>query len=448
MDYSNTVHNIFNTSLVDETTKVSPDFDRFLGNCKRGVSYHGASKATPVVLGPVSWVRFAKIASSSNATKESLIADLIPVYTQLLEQVKALGVKEIQIHEPALVFDEPVLVPLFKAVYPAILPGGVSINMVSFMGDVGETNFQFLQSASNGIDIVSLDFTRGKTLELIEKFGFDAKKILGAGLIDARNVWKVIPEVTLPIVKKLNALNIKYRVQPSGSLQYAPWDFEQETTLKPHVAASVLSFAKQKLGELELLAAAANGKDDLSAHATAWSTYHAGRKQISKFGETVSERVANLKSEDFLRSEDYATRRPKQLIGTPLLPTTTIGSFPQTREIRSLRAKWKKGSLSTPDYEAAMDQQISFMIGIQEALGLDILVHGEPERTDMVEFFAQQMEGMLFTQQGWVQSFGSRCVRPPIFWTDIHRPNAMTTREFEVAQALTTKPVKGMVRLL
>jgi 5-methyltetrahydropteroyltriglutamate--homocysteine methyltransferase len=209
-----------------------------------------------------------------------------------------------------------------------------------------------------------------------------------------------------------------------------------------------LSFAKQKLGELELLAAAANGKDDLSAHATAWSTYHAGRKQISKFGETVSERVANLKSEDFLRSEDYATRRPKQLIGTPLLPTTTIGSFPQTREIRSLRAKWKKGSLSTPDYEAAMDQQISFMIGIQEALGLDILVHGEPERTDMVEFFAQQMEGMLFTQQGWVQSFGSRCVRPPIFWTDIHRPNAMTTREFEVAQALTTKPVKGMVRLL
>ena len=377
-----------------------------------------------------------------------MIADLIPVYKQLLEQVKALGVEEIQIHEPALVFDEPELLPLFKAVYPVILPSDVSINMVSFMGDVGESNYQWLQSEKNGIEIVSLDFTRGTTLELIEKFSFSAKKTLGAGLIDSRNVWKVTPEVTLPIVKKLNALNIKYRVQPSGSLQYAPWDFDQETKLSSHVASSVLSFAKQKLGELEEVAAAANGKSDLSDHDTAWTNYHVDRQQLATAAQSVSERVANLKKEDFLRSEDYATRRPKQLIGTPLLPTTTIGSFPQTAEIRKLRAQWKKGSLSTADYEAAMDQQISFCIGIQEALGLDILVHGEAERTDMVEFFAQQMEGMLFTQHGWVQSFGSRCVRPPIFWTDIHRPNAMTTREYEVAQALTTKPVKGMVRSL
>jgi len=434
-----------NPLLTDETTKLSPNFDRFLANCKRGVEFHGKSKATPVILGPVSWVRFAKIAASCDATKESLIKDLIPVYKSLLAQVKALGVKEIQIHEPVLVFDEAELLPLFKSVYPAILPGGVSINMVSFMEDVGETNYQWLQSEANGINVVSLDFTRGESLELVTKFGFNAGKTLGAGLIDSRNVWKVIPEVTLPIVKKLNSLNIKYRVQPSGSLQYAPWDFENETDLKKHVAASVLSFAKQKLSELTILAAAADGKDDLSIHAKAWSTYHSGRKQLSNNGDAVSERVGSLKEADFLRAEDYATRRPKQLVGTPSLPTTTIGSFPQTKEIRKLRAQWKKGTLSTADYDAAMDQQISFCIGIQEALGLDILVHGEPERTDMVEFFAQKMEGMLFSQHGWVQSFGSRCVRPPIFWTDIHRPTAMTTREFEVAQALTSKPVKGMV---
>lgn len=398
-----------------------------------------------MILGPVSWVRLAKIASTSNATKESLIQDLIPIYKELLVRVKELGVKEVQIHESALVFDDVKLLPLFKAVYPAILPGGLSINMVSFMEDVGEMNYKWLQSESNGIDVISLDFTRGKTLELIENFGFNSDKTLGAGLIDARNVWKVIPDITLPILKKLNSLNINYRVQPSGSLQYNPWDFESEAHLSTHIAAPVLSFAKQKLEELQQVVSAANGTDNLSVHTKAWQAYHAGRKESSSC-HAISVRVANLKDEDFVRSEDYATRRPKQLVGTPLLPTTTIGSFPQTREIRRLRAQWKKGSLSTPAYEAAMDQQISFCIGIQEALGLDILVHGEPERTDMVEFFAQQMEGMLFTQHGWVQSFGSRCVRPPIFWTDIHRPNAMTTREYEVAQALTPKPVKGMVR--
>jgi 5-methyltetrahydropteroyltriglutamate--homocysteine methyltransferase len=431
----------------DETTKISPNFDRFLGNCKRGVEFNGKTKSTPVVLGPVSWVRLAKIASTSSATKQSLIADLIPVYKNLLLQIKALGVKEIQIHEPALVFDEAELLPLFKSVYPVILPDGVSINMVSFMEDVGESNYKWLQSKDNGIDIVSLDFTRGETLQLIERNGW-TNKTLGAGLIDARNVWKVIPDVTLPIINKLNSLNIKYRVQPSGSLQYTPWDFDNETELKTHVASNVLSFAKQKLGELKIIAAAANGTIDLSEHSAAWNTYHAGRKEISKFGAIVSERIANLKDPDFVRVEDYKTRRPKQLVGTPLLPTTTIGSFPQTKEIRRLRSLLNKGTLSKDEYEAAIDQQISFCIGIQEALGLDILVHGEPERTDMVEFFAQQMEGMLFTQQGWVQSFGSRCVRPPIFWTDIHRPEAMTTREYEVAQALTTKPVKGMVRYL
>ena len=398
-----------------------------------------------MILGPVSFARFATIASTSSATKQSLVADLIPVYKDLLIKVKALGVKEIQIHEPALVFDDAELLPHFKSVYPEILPGDVSINMVSFMEDVGEDNYQWLQSENNGVDVVSLDFTRGETLDLVEKYGFHASKTLGAGLIDSRNVWKVIPEVTLPIIKKLNSLNIKYRVQPSGSLQYAPWDFDNETELKTHVAANVLSFAKQKLGELEIVAAAASGTGDLSAHTTSWSVYHTARKELSKAGAIVAERVANLKDEDFSRSEDYTTRRPKQLVGTPLLPTTTIGSFPQTREIRRLRTQLKKGTLSLVDYEAAIDEQISYCIGIQEGLGLDILVHGEPERTDMVEYFAQQMDGMLFSQQGWVQSFGSRCVRPPIFWTDIHSPTAMTTREYEVAQALTSKPVKGMV---
>jgi len=174
---------------------------------------------------------------------------------------------------------------------------------------------------------------------------------------------------------------------------------------------------------------------------SAWTTY---RSFISA-DPTLSKRIAALTEADFARSEPFAVRRSKQLPGMTILPTTTIGSFPQTKEIRSLRNQLKKQKITKAEYNAAIDQQIAHMIGIQEGLGLDILVHGEPERTDMVEFFAQQMDGMLFSQNGWVQSFGSRCVRPPIFWNDITRPTPMTVREFVVAQKLTKKPVKGML---
>ena len=426
----------------DETSEIAPDFGRFLDNCKRGVASLGAARAVPVVMGPVSLVRLTKI--SSGITSQGLLSALLPVYKKLLQQLAALGVQEIQIHEPALVFDEANLASFFQMAYPEILPSGPDINMVSFMDDVGEANYKWLCSKNNGLSVLSLDFTRGSTLALIEKHGFPSDMTLGAGLIDSRSIWKVDPITIVPIMTKLDALKIRYRIQPSGSLQYVPWDLERETELQDHPAMPVLSFAKQKLAEIALVAQAASGNADaLAGHEVAWKTFHVQR--LASASAAVCERINKLQPGDFSRDEKYATRRTKQLLGVPLLPTTTIGSFPQTAEIRRLRAQWKKGSLSNSDYEAAMDQQIAFMIGIQEALGLDILVHGEPERTDMVEFFGQQLDGMLFTQHGWVQSFGSRCVRPPVFWNDIARPTAMTTREFQVAQALTKKPVKGML---
>merc|ERR1712106_673281 len=176
-------------------------------------------------------------------------------------------------------------------------------------------------------------------------------------------------------------------------------------------------------------------------HTVSWKNY----KTAVCGNKSVSERMQKLTEKDYSRVEDFDTRRVRQLKGVPIKPTTTIGSFLQTKAIRKLRTQRKKGLLSESEYNAAIDQQIAYAIGMQEALGLDILVHGEAERTDMVEFFAQKMDGMLFTTNGWVQSFGSRCVRPPIFWSDISRPEAMTTREFSVAQALTDKPVKGML---
>jgi len=189
------------------------------------------------------------------------------------------------------------------------------------------------------------------------------------------------------------------------------------------------------------VAKALQGSGNLDDAKSAWKTY----KAALSADQTVSKKIEALKEEDFKRAATFDVRRTEQLKDVPVLPTTTIGSFPQTKEIRSLRNQLKRNRITKVEYNSAIDQQIALMIGIQEGLGLDILVHGEPERTDMVEFFATQMDGMLFSQNGWVQSFGSRCVRPPIFWNDISRPAAMTVREFKVAQSLTKKPVKGML---
>jgi len=417
---------------VDETTKCKANFDSFLAGVKLGIDYLG-SAACPVVLGPVSLVHFAKI---THGTKESLLRDLLPIYKELLKKVAALGVQEIQIHEPALVFAEDSLMSLFKSAYPMILPGGPRINIVSFMEDVGGSNYQWLISEPR-FDVISLDFTRGRSLEFVQKYGFPADKILGAGLVDSRNVWKVQPDLVLGQLSQITACVANLRIQASGSFQYLPWDLDCEVALQGHVAGGVLAFAKQKLGELTLLAKAASGDASaLQAHQAAWGKFTAA---VPRSGEYEPA------EKDLVRPESYAQRRPTQLVDVPLLPTTTIGSFPQTAAVRRLRTQWKKGTLTKEEYEAAIDQQIAYAIGIQEALGLDILVHGEAERTDMVEFFAHQMKGMLFTTNGWVQSFGSRCVRPPIFWTDITRPEPMTVREFKVAQALTAKPVKGML---
>merc|ERR1712085_149001 len=358
---------------------------------------------------------------------------------KLLAQLASMGVTEIQIHEPALAFADASLKTLYDKAYPSILPSSseLAINMVSFFEDVGETNYQWLTNLSN-VKIVSLDFTRGDNLSLLKKYGFPKTKILGAGVIDGRSVWKANPANIEPLLKELGKA-AKIRIQPSSSLQFVPWDLETESNLISHTAGSVLAFGKQKLSELSSIA-----KGDASFMTRAkvdWATY---KKALSS-DQRVSKRLAALTEADFCRSESYAVRRPKQTLGLPILPTTSIGSFPQTKEIRSIRNQFKRNNMTKNEYENAIDQQLALMIGIQEGLGLDIFVHGEPERTDMVEFFAQKMDGMLFSQNGWVQSFGSRCVRPPIFWNDISRPNAMTVREFTVSQKLASKPVKGML---
>jgi len=433
---------------VEENLKrISPNFTSYFKDVNRAISKLGADKATPVVIGPVSLVRFCSFKTEENTDlqRSALLDMLLPVYKELLAKLSETGVTEIQIHEPVLAFEEPSLSPLFQHAYPSVLGSinNTSINMVSFFEDIGEQNYNWLTTLKN-IKVLTLDFTRGNSLSLVKKYGVPDGMTLGVGIIDGRNVWKVDPSVVSSTLSELKKLKINsLRIQPSSSLQFVPWDLSCEERLQSHTTGPVLAFGKQKLTEVVAVANYARGKPCavLDTAKTAWRKY----KIDLSADQTISKEVASLTEADFTRSEVYSVRRKKQLPGLPPLPTTTIGSFPQTKEIRSLRNKLKKKLITKEEYTASIDQQISFMIGIQEALGLDIFVHGEPERTDMVEYFGQQMEGMLFSQNGWVQSFGSRCVRPPIFWNDISRPTAMTTREFKVAQNLTKKPVKGML---
>jgi len=424
-------------------SSLSPDFSSYIRSIGRGIKKMGTDKATPVVLGPVSLVRFCDYKNGTFMPDQRtiLLNQLIPIYKNLLLKLAKLGISEIQIHEPSLVFDDENLLPFFQKVYPEVLPNGVNVNLVSFFEDVGAKNYKWMISVKE-FNILSLDFTRGNTLNLMEQYGFPVDKVLGAGIIDGRSVWKMDPKVTSRLIEKLQSFNMKgLRIQPSSNLQFVPWNLECETEVLSHPAGQVLSFSKQKVQEVNDLMLSLSDKKILVPYEESWSNYRA----ILSADNSVTNRVNALTEEDFYRSESYKVRRDKQLPGLPLLPTTTIGSFPQTKEIRSLRTQLKKGQISQEQYNSGIDQQISFCIGVQEAIGLDIFVHGESERTDMVEFFAKHMNGMLFTQNGWVQSFGSRCVRPPTFWNDISRPNPMSIREFKVAQNLTKKPVKGML---
>ena len=366
------------------TTSLQPcDFTPFLESLQQGKATLGADCATPVVMGPVTIARLARTKSADSMMQ--LLNELLPIYTKLLNQIGDLGFSEIQIHEPVLVFSEDHLMPLFKAAYPTIIGSvvaskNVNINMVSFMEDVGENNYTWLISQPE-IRTVSLDFSAarsGRNLDFVEKYGFPGNKTLGVGIVDARNVWKVIPSEVIPVFTKLTSAKIaNIRIQPSGSLQYCPWDFclETSTNMKSHPAANVLAFAVQKLDEVVHVAKAFHTPALLQGHEAAWTAFAKARSQaLSPHAVTSAQRLQAVTESDLCRTEPYKVRRRKQLTDLPALPTTTIGSFPQTTEIRRLRAQWKKGSLTDEEYKAGIDQQIAFCIGIQEAIGLDVLV--------------------------------------------------------------------------
>ncbi len=412
------------------------DFSDFLETVRRAQSQLG-DRAVPIILGPVTLLRLSRF----EMNQEQAASHLCDRYLQLLQELQEMGIAEVQIHEPALVFgDAANFKKLYQSTYQSLSKIGLPIQLVTYFDDLGDNYPWVMELPVAGI---SLDFTRGRSLELLQQYGFPSDKQLGAGLVDARNIWKIRPDILLSTLDTISSITTNLRLQPSASLQFVPYDAQRERKL-PEPLLQVLSFAEQKLEELNLLAnhltrtQEADKSLDIISHQ--WQTF----EQFSPVNQAVQERLQDLNPQDLERPLPYEKRIGNQPV-LPPFPTTTIGSFPQTSDVRKLRLKLKRGEITQADYETAIDAEIGKCIQFQEEAGLDVLVHGEFERTDMVEFFGQQLSGFAFTESAWVQSYGSRCVRPPIIYGDVARTQAMTVREFKVAQSLTNKIVKGML---
>ena len=412
---------------IDASVTPQANFDDFLALVREAQAMLGA-RAVPVVLGPVTLLRLARLSADFGV----LLSALLPLYRQLLDELNALGVTEVQFHEPALVLgDAAELRPHVETAYATLSEAGLPINLVTYFDDLGE-NYPWIVALP--VDVLTLDFTRGDNLALIQAHGWPQDKALGAGVVDARSVWRIRPAAVTALLDSLRGYAPQVRISASSSLQFVPYTASREAAL-PAALRDVLAFAEEKLAELRMLATG-----ETAGVAAAWAAFRA----FAPTDAAVQARLDALQAADFTRALPYDERRPSQ-VQLPPFPTTTIGSFPQTPEVRRLRARFNKGEITQAEYEAGIDAFIGYTVGVQDGLGLDMPVHGESERTDMVEYFAQKMTGFAFTQYAWVQSFGSRYVRPPIIYADVSRPDPMTVREFRVAQSYTQKPVKGML---
>jgi len=408
----------------------------------------------PVVLGPITLLAFSKAANDAAEGFEPLQAldKLVPVYAELLSQLKEAGAESVQIDEPVLVLDRAEsLGAEFKSVYAELSKVAPSIILTTYFGRLGKSLDFVKELPVAGLHIDLSERGDASQLEATLEALKPTKQILSLGLISGRNIWKADLTAALETVKKAIAALGEDRiiVATSSSLLHTPVTLKSETRLTEQ-QADWLSFALEKVAEVATLAHAASGSSD-EKYAKALEANKASIKARRDFetesDSAVRDRVAAVKESDYERKSKFPVRKAayQEKLKLPRFPTTTIGSFPQTKEIRIARNKFNKGELTAEAYEKAMEAEVEKVIRFQEKVDLDLLVHGEPERNDMVQYFGEQLQGFIFTQNGWVQSYGSRCVRPPIIVSDVSRPKAMTVRWSTYAQSLTSKPVKGML---
>ncbi len=429
----------FNTNyhyIVPEWTKVKPHLTntRLLDLYLEAKEVVG-DKAKPVITGPITYVALsAEVSDFTSAVKK-----LLPLYKQVFTELVEAGATYIQVDEPIFVTDEGAdLLEAAKCVYAYFakeVPQAKIIFQTYFEALIDAKELSELPVAAFG-----LDFVHGleENLEAIEAGYFEGKEVF-AGVVDGRNIWATDFVKTSALLKKIQEKVGNLVIQPSCSLLHVPVTTKNETALDP-VLKNGLAFADEKLQELELLSQYLDGQET-EAYKQHVADFDA--LQAADFRNVTLERLDNVPTERV----DYKIRRKVQQekLGLPTLPTTTIGSFPQSPEIRRTRLAWKRGDISDAEYEEFIKSEIARWIKIQEDLDLDVLVHGEFERVDMVEFFGQKLAGFTTTKLGWVQSYGSRAVKPPIIYGDVKHIQPLSVKEVVYAQSLTDRPVKGML---
>ena len=401
--------------------------------------------SVPTIIGPLTFVMLAKKPEDFDFAGE--LERFAEEYVKLIKVLETEGIKKINLEEPVIVTDESVCYQqIFKSVYEKIsAETNVDIFIQTYFDTVGD-NYKVLTELP--VKGIGLDFVHGeKNLDLIAECGFPEDKLLFAGVIDGRNIWSADSEKIDSTVKVIREKVSSDRIvlSSSCSLLHCPVSLESELKLDPMVK-QYMAFAREKVNELNTLKASyesgdKNGTGELKKLREAFVNDPARKNSririaVEKLGDLKVPRKTSFTDRIKLQNER---------LNLPKLPTTTIGSFPQTAEIRSLRRRFKKDDISSDEYQNAINEKTAEVIHLQEAIGLDVLVHGEFERNDMVEFFGEKLNGVVFTEFGWVQSYGSRCVKPPVIYGDIDRPEAMTVRDIVYAQNLTNKPVKGML---
>ncbi|HIH2751580.1 5-methyltetrahydropteroyltriglutamate--homocysteine S-methyltransferase [Burkholderia aenigmatica] len=402
-------------------------------------------KAKPVIIGPVTYLWLGKAKDDSD--RLALLQKLLPVYGALLDTLTAQGVEWVQIDEPILVTElDAEWQQAFKTAYAALETRRIKVLLATYFGQL-QGNLALAASLPvDGLHIDAIN-ARDEIDALVREL--PAECVLSVGAINGRNIWKTDLNAALDWLEPLSKqLGDRLWLAPSCSLLHVPVDLASEAKLDAEIH-SWLAFALQKLDELKVLAIALNqGRDKVAdALAANAAAIQSRRHSPRVHNPAVKAAIARIDAQLGNRVSPYTQRAPKQSarLNLPAFPTTTIGSFPQTGEIRQARSQFKAGALDEAGYRAAMQAEIERSVREQEALELDVLVHGEAERNDMVEYFGEQLDGYAFSQFGWVQSYGSRCVKPPILFGDINRPKAMTVEWITYAQSLTNKPMKGML---
>ncbi|MBP1132168.1 5-methyltetrahydropteroyltriglutamate--homocysteine methyltransferase [Serratia sp. PL17] len=400
-------------------------------------------KIKPVLLGPVTYLWLGKV-KGEQFDRLSLLKEILPVYQQVLAELAKRGVEWVQIDEPALVLElPPEWLNAFKPAYDA-LQGQVKLLLTTYFDSIGHNLDTVRELPVQGlhIDLVAGHDDIAALNQVLPK-----EWLLSLGVINGRNVWRADLSTWFERLHPLVGSRPLW-IGTSCSLLHSPIDLSVETRLDEEVK-SWFAFALQKCAEVALLSAALNAPGAAKqAELDAYSAPIRARRQSSRVHNAqVGQRLAAITAQDSERQRPYAERAQAQRerFNLPAWPTTTIGSFPQTTEIRGLRLDFKQGRLDGSNYRTSISEHIKQAIVEQERLGLDVLVHGEAERNDMVEYFGENLDGFVFTQNGWVQSYGSRCVKPPVIIGDISRPQAITVEWAKYAQSLTDKPVKGML---